>query len=82
MRYCIFFSVVIKSLKSGAFFTYHIPLGTRHISGAQYSHVASGYQQFSSVSQSSLTLCDPMDCSTPGLPVHHQLPELTQTYAH
>ena len=32
--------------------------------------------QFSSVAQSCLTLCDPMDCSTPGLPVHHQLPEL------
>ena len=28
------------------------------------------------------TLCNPMDCSTPGLPVHHQLPEFTQTYAH
>ena len=27
-------------------------------------------------------LCDPMDCSTPGLPVHHQLPELTQTHVH
>ena len=35
--------------------------------------------QFSSVSQSCLTLCDPMDCSTPGLPVRHQLPELAQT---
>ena len=35
--------------------------------------------QFSSVTQSCLTLCDPMTCSTPGLPVHHQLPELTQT---
>ena len=32
--------------------------------------------QLSSVAQSCLTLCDPMDCSTPGLPVHHQLPEL------
>ena len=32
--------------------------------------------QFSSVAQLCLTLCDPMDCSTPGLPVHHQLPEL------
>ena len=32
--------------------------------------------QFSSVAQSCLTLCDPMDCSPPGLPVHHQLPEL------
>ena len=39
--------------------------------------------QFSSVqSLSCLTLCDPMDCSTPGLPVHHQLPELTQTHVH
>ena len=32
-----------------------------------------------SVTQSCLTLCDPMDCSTPGLPVHRQLPEFTQT---
>ena len=38
--------------------------------------------QFSSVSQSCPTLCDPMDCSTPGFPVHHQLPELTQTHVH
>ena len=38
--------------------------------------------QFSSVTQSCLTLCNPMDCSTPGLPVHHQLPELTQTHVH
>ena len=35
--------------------------------------------QFSSVAQSCPTLCDPMNCSTPGLPVHHQLPESTQT---
>ena len=38
--------------------------------------------QFSSVAQSCLTLCDPMDCSMPGLPVHHQFPELTQTHVH
>ena len=38
--------------------------------------------QFSLVSQSCPTLCDPMDCSTPGLPVHHQLPELAQTHVH
>ena len=36
--------------------------------------------QFSSVAQSCLTLCDPMNHSTPGLPVHHQLPEFTQTH--
>ena len=38
--------------------------------------------QFSSVAQSRLTLCDPMDCSTQGFPVHHQQPELTQTHGH
>ena len=38
--------------------------------------------QFSSVAQSCPTLCDPMDCSTPGLPVHHQLLEFTQTHVH
>ena len=38
--------------------------------------------QFSSVAQSCPTLCNPMDCSTPGLPVHRQLPEFTQTHVH
>ena len=38
--------------------------------------------QFSSVTQSCLTLCNPMDYSTPGFPVHHQLAELAQTHAH
>ena len=38
--------------------------------------------QFSSVVQSCLILCDPMDCSTPGLPVHHQLLEFIQTHVH
>ena len=38
--------------------------------------------QFSSVAKSCLTLCDPMDCSTPGLPVHCQLREFTQTHVH
>ena len=38
--------------------------------------------QFSLVAQSCLTLYDPMDCSTPGFPAHHQLPELSQTLAH
>ena len=37
---------------------------------------------FSSVAQSCLTLCDFMDCSMPGLPAHHQLPELAQTHVH
>ena len=38
--------------------------------------------QFSSVAQLCPTSCDPMNCSTPGLPVHHQLPESTQTHVH
>ena len=38
--------------------------------------------QFSSVIQSCLTLCDSMNCSTPGLPVHHQLPEFTETHVY
>ena len=38
--------------------------------------------QFSSVAQSCPTLCDPMNRSTPGIPVHHQLPELTQPHVH
>ena len=38
--------------------------------------------QFSSVTQLCLTLCNPMNHSTPGLPVHHQLPEFTQTHVH
>ena len=44
----------------------------------RYTHL----NQFSSVAQSCPTLCDPMDCSTPDLPVHHQLPEFTQTHVH
>ena len=38
--------------------------------------------QFSSVAQSCPTLCNPMNCSTPGLPVYHQLPEFTQIHVH
>ena len=44
------------------------------VSGIQY--------QFSSVVQSCLTLCDPMDCSIKGFSVHHQLPEVIQTDVH
>ena len=41
-----------------------------------------GSVHFSSVAQSCPTLCDPMNCSTPDLPVHHQLPKFTQTHVH
>ena len=46
------------------------------------SAVVMALVQFSSVAQSCPTLWDPMNCSTPGLPVHHQLPGFTQTHAH
>ena len=55
---------------------------------AEWHHRLDGWKksydqpQFSSVTQSCLTLCDPMNRSTPGLPVHHQLPEFTQTPVH
>ena len=42
----------------------------------------SSVHQFSSVAQSCLNLCNPMDCSMPGLPVHHQLTGFTQTHVH
>ena len=46
------------------------------------SQQGNGTWSVSSVAQSSLTLCDPMNCSTLGLPVHHHLPESTQTHVH
>ena len=48
----------------------------------QPSHPKYSTVQFSSVAQSCPTLCDPMNWSTPGLHVHHKLPEFTQTHAH
>ena len=47
-----------------------------------YRSYARRFVQFSSVAQLCLTLCHPIDCSTPGFPVHHQLPEFTQTQVH
>ena len=50
--------------------------------GSILRHGESFLGVFSSVTQLCSTLCDPMDCSTPGLPVHHQLSEFTQTHVH
>ena len=54
-----------------------LPPTVPSFSSTQFSSV-----QFSSVTQPCLTLCDPMKCSMPGLSVHHQLPEFTQTHVH
>ena len=45
-------------------------------------NISKSNNQFSSVAQSCTTLCSPMDCSMPGFPIHHQLPELAQTHVH
>ena len=47
-----------------------------------YCYTVFRSDQIRSVAQSCPTLCDPMNRSTPGLPVHHQLPEFTQTHIH
>ena len=54
------------------------------IAAAVYGELMSpeGTVQFSSVGQSCLTLCDPMNRSMPGLPIHHHLPESTQSHVH
>ena len=54
----------------------------QHIKEQRHHFAKKGLYQFSSVAQSCPTLCDPMNHSTPGLPVHHQLPEFTQTHIH
>ena len=54
-----------------------------HVVNALLSHtLLNCVFMFSSVPQLCLTLCNPMDCSTPGFPVHHQLLELAQTHVH
>ena len=72
------------SLLQGIFPTQGSSPGLLHYRQILYhlSHQRSPLAQFSSVAQSCPTLCDPMNRSTPGLPVHHQLPEFTQTHVH
>ena len=61
-----------------------IKIARRNINNFRYTHSTTLMaESISSVqSLSHVQLCDPMNCSTPGLPVHHQLPEFTQTHAH
>ena len=74
---------------AGRFFTAETP-GKSHQSLGKckvkpqldYHFIPIRISPFSSLTQSCLTLCDPMNRSTPGLPVRHQLPEFTQTHAH
>ena len=83
---------------AGAGLARRVPVGFVHLSGGLMSQIKGSTQlwlsievpmcgfsikvQFSSVSQSCPTLCDPMNHSMPGLPIHHQLSECTQTHVH
>ena len=58
------------------------PLTDEWIRKLWYIYTVEYSVQFSSVAQSRLTICDPMNRSMPGLPVHHQLPDFTQTHVH
>ena len=82
-------SVMVTNLESPQKFSYTIVDSLSHSQNNRkiLDSLSSSLQplrapQFSSVAQSCLTLCDPMNRSTPGLPVHHQLPEFTQTHVH
>ena len=64
---------------------FEVLLFSNHMSNARFRILLTKVLfsvQFSSVTHSCLTLCDPMNHSTPGLPVHYQLPEFTQTHVH
>ena len=68
--------IKFTSIAAGRFFLYHWGAwNVRSMNQGKFSSV-----QFSSVAKSCPTLCDPMNHSTPGLPVHHHLPEFTQTH--
>ena len=68
-------------LLQGIFWTQESNLGLSHCRQILYHLSHLGSPQFSSVTQLCPTICDPMDCSTTGFPVHHQLLELTQAHA-
>ena len=77
---CIIVQTSVRSY-SGTLFTRSNHLNL-FITSTTYSSPPLHIHQFSSVVQSCLTLCNPMDYSTPGFPVHHQLLELAQTHVH
>ena len=75
-----------RTFKSSCWRSAHFPVPDGRLAGPKAGIeeciVISYSVQFSSVAQSCPTLCNPMNCSTPGLPVHHQLPEFTETHVH
>ena len=76
------FMLSLKQKNEPAVFIISLPRHFNFVSTFLQSLLSLGSVQFSSVAQSCPTPCDPMSRSTPGLPVHHQLPEFTQTHVH
>ena len=76
------FSFASYFLKRCSICYLHDLLSSFHVDSPLMTVQKWGLLWFSSVAQLCLTLCDPMNRSTPGLPVHHQLPEFTQTHVH
>ena len=72
------------AVDSANFFCPHNKGASSHLLSCLHHHFSQTFSsvQFSSVTQSCPTLCNPMNRSTPGLAVHHQLPEFTQTHVH
>ena len=78
----ILFQRMHKLIKISIFKNRCICITLYYLIWAQYFAKIRSQLQFTSLAQSRLTLCNPMNHSTPGLPVHHQLSEFTQTHAH
>ena len=75
--------LIFLTLETALHTTFTIPINSKSIPlAALVKSMIVPLSQFSSVAQSCPTLCEPMDRSTPDLPVHYQLPEFTQTHVH
>ena len=87
-KYCNFSFSISPSIEYSGLISFRIEcLNLLAVRGTlksllQYHSSKASILQFSSVTQSCPALSDPMNCSMPGLPVHHQLPESTQTHVH
>ena len=79
----VFYQIyMIKTFQIKTVYRMNIDILPRLCLLSSFSYYCLSSVQFSSVTQSCITLCDPMDCSRPGLPVYHQLLEFIQTHVH